>query len=534
MKNAGPKQQQKPLNNAHGDRVGLIEPNESEKIRLETIILLNEKLGVELIQIQEEMVKIKQQNTDLETRKRVIQEEEKKIELEKLSLIEREKNIEVEKRTIKEVMEKMGEIAVKLNQESKELERKKEKFREEQRLSRSEKRIKEPSRGDTNHVENGDTKHRKLETYEDEQEEDSNVEEMLENFTTTLQVHKEKNRIGSEEVSEDTVTPLEMMPDGIDWKKKLEDFCTRNGKPLPRFKSIQNETNKKWSCKVVTYKSEYAAGAEFTFRRQAMQVSSQVAYEKLQLWEEMRRSDDKNNIATHPNPIKNGSKPKKESWAPKTDKYTDSKYNESNNNNNNNHYNDNYNNNHNHSNNNNHNNGGNNNSNNSNNNSFNSHNDINPPKFNCHPQDARFFVIKSYTQLDVINSIKYSIWTSTEGGNKKLDKAFREFNGKGPIYLFYGVTSSRQLCGVAEMTSKVDFSQKASCWTTDKYSGQFMVSWKFIKNLGNKHFERFKLDNNENKPVFFSRDTQEVPYRQGCEMLEVFRDTPSKTSLLDV
>ena len=40
--------------------------------------------------------------------------------------------------------------------------------------------------------------------------------------------------------------------------------------------------------------------------------------------------------------------------------------------------------------------------------------------------NARFFVIKSYSEDDIHRSIKYEIWCSTEHGNKRLDAAFRE------------------------------------------------------------------------------------------------------------
>lgn len=77
------------------------------------------------------------------------------------------------------------------------------------------------------------------------------------------------------------------------------------------------------------------------------------------------------------------------------------------------------------------------------------------------PIQARFFVIKSYTEEDVHKvssssfalrrsafsrfafpqSLKYEIWASTDLGNKRLDRAFRESADKGPIYLFFSVNA---------------------------------------------------------------------------------------------
>lgn len=65
----------------------------------------------------------------------------------------------------------------------------------------------------------------------------------------------------------------------------------------------------------------------------------------------------------------------------------------------------------------------------------------NPPTFDNKPAFARFFVIKSYTEDDVHKSLKYEIWSSTDPGNKRLDKAFKETAGRGPIYLFFSVNA---------------------------------------------------------------------------------------------
>jgi hypothetical protein len=65
----------------------------------------------------------------------------------------------------------------------------------------------------------------------------------------------------------------------------------------------------------------------------------------------------------------------------------------------------------------------------------------NPADFNTQPPFARYFVIKSYTEDDVHKSLKYEIWSSTDPGNKRLDKAFKECAGRGPMYLFFSVNA---------------------------------------------------------------------------------------------
>ena len=82
----------------------------------------------------------------------------------------------------------------------------------------------------------------------------------------------------------------------------------------------------------------------------------------------------------------------------------------------------------------------------------------NPSTFETRPPFARFFVIKSYTEDDVHKSLKYEIWSSTDPGNKRLDKAFKDTAGRGPIYLFFSVNASGHFCGMAEMLTPVSFS----------------------------------------------------------------------------
>lgn len=71
----------------------------------------------------------------------------------------------------------------------------------------------------------------------------------------------------------------------------------------------------------------------------------------------------------------------------------------------------------------------------------------NLPDFQTDYEDAKFFVIKSYSEDDVHKSIKYSVWSSTINGNKKLDAAFRDAETKTlkdgkkrPIFLFFSVS----------------------------------------------------------------------------------------------
>ncbi|EIW60254.1 YTH-domain-containing protein [Trametes versicolor FP-101664 SS1] len=157
----------------------------------------------------------------------------------------------------------------------------------------------------------------------------------------------------------------------------------------------------------------------------------------------------------------------------------------------------------------------------------------NPVEFDTRPAFARFFVIKSYTEDDVHKSLKYEIWSSTDPGNKRLDKAFKETAGRGPIYLFFSVNASGHFCGMAEMLTPVDYTRSSTVWASDKWKGVFKVRWIFVRDIPNAGLRHIRLNNTqERKPVTNSRDTQELLPDAGQEMLRIFHTHPARTSLL--
>ena len=160
-------------------------------------------------------------------------------------------------------------------------------------------------------------------------------------------------------------------------------------------------------------------------------------------------------------------------------------------------------------------------------------NKYNPSEMTLNLSNARFFVIKSYAEDDIHRSIKYSIWTSTEHGNRRLDQAFREQKGKGHVYLLFSVNGSGHFCGVAEMTSEVDFSTVTGVWAQDKWKGRFDVKWIYVKDVPNNQLRHIRLENNENKPVTNSRDTQEVPLPKAKQVMKIFHTYQHTTSIFD-
>ena len=109
------------------------------------------------------------------------------------------------------------------------------------------------------------------------------------------------------------------------------------------------------------------------------------------------------------------------------------------------------------------------------------------------------------------------------------------------------------------MVSPVDFNKTVDYWQQDKWTGCFSVKWHVVKDVPNSILKHITLENNDNKPVTNSRDTQEVrislaiflfmtytsscfhvlfsllqvKLEQGLQMLKLFKEHVSKTSILD-
>lgn len=161
---------------------------------------------------------------------------------------------------------------------------------------------------------------------------------------------------------------------------------------------------------------------------------------------------------------------------------------------------------------------------------------FNPRELNIDTKNARFFIIKSYSEDDIFRSIKYSSWTSTEHGNRRLNDAFADQEKTGvktPIYLLFSVNSSGHFCGVAEMKSKVDFDVETGIFVQDKWKGRFDVRWIYVKDVPNNTLRHIRLENNENKPVTNSRDTQEVHPDKAKQVLKIIHNYKAQTSIFD-
>ena len=149
------------------------------------------------------------------------------------------------------------------------------------------------------------------------------------------------------------------------------------------------------------------------------------------------------------------------------------------------------------------------------------------------PMPERAFVIKSFTAIDVQLSVTHGVWTSTEKGNHRLNKAWMRSSQRGPIYLFFSVNGSGRFCGVAQMVSGLDYTQSSNIWAEgDRWKGLFHVHWLILKDIPNARLRHMTLLNTvERKPITQSRDTQELLPEAAIELLHIFHTHQSVSSL---
>ena len=146
-------------------------------------------------------------------------------------------------------------------------------------------------------------------------------------------------------------------------------------------------------------------------------------------------------------------------------------------------------------------------------------------------------MIKSFSEEDVHKAIKYNVWTSTKTGNQTLNNAFKNCKAKGgDVYLFFSSNGSGRYVGFAKMKNEVNANKVFPYWTQDnKWGGLFDIEWIFIKDVPFVNFKDivFTLKDGEKKCVTNSRDTQEVPYKEGIAMVDIIKKYENSNTLLE-
>lgn len=134
-------------------------------------------------------------------------------------------------------------------------------------------------------------------------------------------------------------------------------------------------------------------------------------------------------------------------------------------------------------------------------------------------------------------AVKYNVWTSTKTGNQTLNNAHQIATEKGgEIYLFFSGNRSGRFLGVAKMKEEVQLDKYFPFWTQDnRWGGLFEIEWVFIKDVPVKMFGGIEIIMRDGtvKPVTFSRDAQEVPFKEGKMMLEIFEEFSNSHTILE-
>ncbi|KAG9255484.1 calcium/calmodulin-dependent protein kinase [Emericellopsis atlantica] len=95
------------------------------------------------------------------------------------------------------------------------------------------------------------------------------------------------------------------------------------------------------------------------------------------------------------------------------------------------------------------------------------------PTYQGHHLDASILIPAfrhlDLERLDVETSAAHGVWTSSQRVNNMLNKAYLKTGGR--VVLFFSVIKSRKLCGVAQMTSEMDWDNTDEHWFEDAWSG---------------------------------------------------------------
>lgn len=83
------------------------------------------------------------------------------------------------------------------------------------------------------------------------------------------------------------------------------------------------------------------------------------------------------------------------------------------------------------------------------------------------------------------------------------------------------------------MMTAVDYNSVSTVWSQDKWKGTFKVRWIYVKDVPNAQLRQVRLENNENKPITNSRDTQEVPNAKGIQALKIIHSFKHTMSIFD-
>eukprot|EP01012_Entosiphon_sulcatum_P042459 TRINITY_DN564_c0_g1_i1.p1 TRINITY_DN564_c0_g1~~TRINITY_DN564_c0_g1_i1.p1 ORF type:complete len:622 (-),score=86.73 TRINITY_DN564_c0_g1_i1:68-1933(-) len=162
--------------------------------------------------------------------------------------------------------------------------------------------------------------------------------------------------------------------------------------------------------------------------------------------------------------------------------------------------------------------------------------DVNRPDLET-PQWARFFIVKPTGPSDVHRSIKYSVWSSSDSGAKRLSRGWQEAQGRGPVFLVFGVQGTNSVVGMCALTSDfADVQTRPELWLDERWRGKFGVKWLVIKDIPHSAFKHINInlaDPPQDAGVRREAVLLDVPIDKGFELLKVIMTFRHKSSFLD-
>ena len=159
-------------------------------------------------------------------------------------------------------------------------------------------------------------------------------------------------------------------------------------------------------------------------------------------------------------------------------------------------------------------------------------NKLNTSLFIKDTKHSKFIIIKSIDEDSIIKSIKFSLWSSTQKGNQKINKIFKDSNQN--LLMFFSINNSGRFLGVAKVVKELDTGLNLeNTGYKDKWRGFFRIQWLIIKNIDNGLIKSIINKLNEGKSVVSSKDSQEVDHDAGIDMLTAFNTAEYDGSIVE-
>ncbi|KAI8622929.1 kinase-like protein [Xylariaceae sp. FL1651] len=136
----------------------------------------------------------------------------------------------------------------------------------------------------------------------------------------------------------------------------------------------------------------------------------------------------------------------------------------------------------------------------------------------------KYFILRSDNPIDIESSVAHSVWTSSQRVNRILDKAWKKTDGQ--VILFFSVIKSQKFCGIAQMTSAMDWENTDEHWLENSWQGRFTLDWLCLTELpfqGVKH-----IPVSSRTPGFRAiacYDGTEISAPSAFELLKAFSNT---------